>query len=134
MKIVSVFSVSFLLSFLLVAEDIPMSLSMQGILIKKDNVKKVELNDSCKIIPPMLVHLLLMLEKDLNKCNKSLLHMPSISVAEKKLCDMLKKGVKVSKVSVVKGFSIFYKIESYAGFYSNRHFYLLKRLRIKICN
>jgi len=123
------FSVSILFSLPLVAGDIPMPPGIPSIPVKKDIVKKdvkksakkEKSNDACKIIPPMLVHLPPMLENDLDKCKNSL-HLPSVSVAEKKLRDMLKKDVKVSKVSAVKGFSMLYKIESNVGdFYCNRY-------------
>lgn len=124
MRRVLFFSASVLLSLPLVAGDIPMPPSISSLSAKSDlkkSVKKDQSNDACKIIPPMLVHLPPMLENDLGKCKNSL-HMPSISVAEKRLQDMLKKKVKVRKVSIVKGFSMLYKVESDVGdFYCNRY-------------
>lgn len=128
MRRVLAFSVSILFILPLVAGGIPMPPAMPSIALKKDvakdvkkSTKKEKSNNACKIIPPMLVHLPPMLEKDLDKCKNSL-YMPDTSVAEKRLRDILKKDVKVSKVSTVKGFSMLYKIESDSGdFYCNRY-------------
>lgn len=129
MRIALAFSISVLFSLSLFAGDISMPPSMPVIPVDKDIVKndvkksakKEQSNDACKIIPPMLVHLPPMLEKDLDKCKNSL-YMPSIRVAEKRLQDMLKRKVKVRKVSALKGFSMLYKIESNTGdFYCNRY-------------
>jgi len=129
MRRVLTFSISVLFTLPLVAGDIPMPPSMPSIMVKKDvtkngvkkSAKKEKSNDACKIIPPMLVHLPPMLENDLDKCKNSL-HMPSVSTAEKRLRSMLKRDLKVSKVSAVKGFSMLYKIESNVGeFYCNRY-------------
>ena len=122
------FLVMILSSLSLVAGDIPMPPTMPNIALKKDVSKDVNKsaktkmsNGACKIIPPMLVHLPPMLENDLDRCKNSL-HMPSVSVAQKRLHSMLKKDLKVSRVFAVKGFSMLYKIESNVGdFYCNRY-------------
>jgi len=113
-------SVSFSLS--LVANDLYNFLSAQSLAIKKDTNKSIKDKPSsvCKTIPLMLIHLPPMIEKDLNRC-KNLLYKPDISLAEKKLQELLKMSIKVHKVSIVKGFSMLYKIETSRGdFYCNK--------------
>jgi len=114
MKLVSVILISALFTLSSIARNLPNPPSMPSLTAKNKD-------DACKIIPPMLVHLPPMLEKDLDKCKNSL-YKPSINLAEKKLHDLLKRGVKVYKVTIVKGFSMLYKIESDDGdFYCNRY-------------
>lgn len=121
MKKVSLFTVSVVLSLPLIAGDAPNLPPVPGMPAKKSLVKKKEQNDSCKVIPPMLVYLPPMLEKDLYKCKNSI-HMPTVNTAEKGLKSLLKRDVKVLKISIVKGFNMLYKIESDMGsFYCNRY-------------
>ncbi|WOE69424.1 hypothetical protein RZR97_09945 [Hydrogenimonas thermophila] len=108
----------------LIAGSIPMPPSMPSIALKNDikgDKKKDKTNDSCKVIPPMLIHLPPMLENDLDKCKNSL-YKPTKKVAESKLKKLLKKDVKVSKITSLEGFSMLYKIETNVGnFYCNRN-------------
>jgi len=124
-KYIFTFLVLILSSLLLIAGDTFKHPTMLETTIKKDTInqkaKKKSLNAVCDTIPTMLIHLPPMLEKDLNKCKNSL-YKPSIDVAKKRLEDMIKKDVKVSKVSTMKGFCMLYAIETDVGiFYCNRY-------------
>lgn len=81
---------------------------------KKDNTKQDR--DSCKIIPPMLMHLPPMLEDDLDRC-KSSLYVPSAKSSKKSLSKMLKRSVEIKSIEAIEGFSMLYKIESNAGIF-----------------
>ena len=115
-----------LASVILKADEITMPPAIPSIGLTPKSKLKTEnkmdkTKDSCKIIPPMLIHLPPMLEKDLDIC-KNKLYLPSKNIAEKKLKKMLKKDIKVKKISILNGFSMLYKVESNEGvFYCNRY-------------
>lgn len=109
------------------ASEIPMPPSIPSIGMVKHQTKNKELKnkkdqkqDPCEIIPPMLTHLPPMLEDDLDRC-KNKLYLPSKKIATKRLKKIVKKDVKVKKISALSGFSMLYKIESNRGvFYCNK--------------
>jgi len=124
---------------IVLASEIPMPPSMPSINMTKHQSKNKELKNktdnkqaACEIIPPMLTHLPPMLEDDLDKC-KNELNLPSKKIAEKQLKKMLKKDIKVKKISALNGFSMLYKIESNKGvFYCNRYINSCLRGKIQI--
>jgi len=97
------------------ASSIPMPPAI-GVNAKQHTSK----NDTCKLIPPMLVQLPPSLEDDLSKCKNSL-YLPQKKSTAKSLQKIFKKSVKIKKISIAKGFNLLYKIESSQG-------HLLKQL------
>ena len=70
--------------------------------------------DSCKMIPPMVLHLPPPMEMSLVKC-KNESNIPSKELLEKRLTTLLKKKVKVQKVEIVKKFNQLYKVTYNGG-------------------
>ena len=75
--------------------------------------KEVSTIDSCKMIPPMILHLPPPMESSLIKC-KNEENIPSKKLLEKQLSTLLKKKIKVLKVEIVKKFNQLYKV-TYTG-------------------
>ena len=71
--------------------------------------KKQQTPDSCQLIPPMVIHLPPPMEKELVNC-KNELFLPSKTLVEKNLSNLLKKQIKVEKIEIVAKFNQLYKI------------------------
>ncbi len=75
----------------------------------KTVAKKQQTPDSCQLIPPMVIHLPPPMEKELVNC-KNELFLPSKTLVEKNLSNLLKKQIKVEKIEIVAKFNQLYKI------------------------
>jgi len=73
------------------------------------NDEKGEAPESCKSIPPMLLHFPPKLEQDLYKCQNDYFA-PKKEVLEDHLKRLLKKEVSVTSISPLEGFKRFYKV------------------------
>ena len=81
---------------------------------KEISKKEVSTIDSCKMIPPMILHLPPPMESSLIKC-KNEENIPSKKLLEKQLSTLLKRKVKVLKVEIVKKFNQLYKVTYNGG-------------------